>query len=421
MLSRLLTRIGLSRFAPRPRLPGVPVAAEAVATIDTAPHDLIGSMIDSLNALRDQALYRFEELPPQTVQAYYSDYWLAQVLNGGHSQFLHNSGRAPEIFEAVDGGLAAMGASEHRAIFARMRDWAATHPDEAAAQTGFSGGRASELDELDSRFYDLENLTPLAPILARWLAATDALRPVPRADIPQAIAAAARANPAAEHRAMARRIGQVRYMLTDPHYAGFGIAATRVPGWSALIALGGGSYREIEGRQQLAFHVETTSGPCFGVLDAQGARLYARHQPDNPVIDMQDPDDVSAAMRDGRMAAMKQPGVGALKAAVPAAELTRVTQLCRDMDAATAVDLLLRREKTDPGLKTVFVADATTGAPGRPDRLVLTVLLPQRMMTRSVGLFHNGAILVGPDGKQQIAKATRRAITRHAAHCAVDS
>ena len=60
-------------------------------------------------------------------------------------------------------------------------------PDDVSKQTGFEGGRAPLLDELDSLFYAADKAAPMINQSARWIASWPELRAVDDADYPEAI------------------------------------------------------------------------------------------------------------------------------------------------------------------------------------------------------------------------------------------
>jgi len=172
----------------------IAVPQTAVEAAAAQPAALVQATVNFVNALTGEAHYELGEIPAEAVQAYFCDYYLAQVNNGGHSQFVHNARMDPVAMDAIDTGLHAMNASELHAIFREMLDWASEHPQDAARQTGFEGGRAPELDVLDKRFYAAEAETPMTTLSAQWLLALKKLHPVPDGELAQRIADARQMN-----------------------------------------------------------------------------------------------------------------------------------------------------------------------------------------------------------------------------------
>ena len=92
-------------------------------------------------------------LPPDFAALYRVDYYNAQVRNGGHSQFIHNSGDALEDnLAAAARGAALLELPALETVIADCAAWCRANPEEAARQTGFDV-RAEALDPLDQRLY----------------------------------------------------------------------------------------------------------------------------------------------------------------------------------------------------------------------------------------------------------------------------
>ena len=139
-------------------------------TPDGAYH-MSAAIVDYVNDVQQAGVFARHEMPAKAMQAYHADYYLAQVNNGGHSQFIGNSGELLRTITAdALAGLEAMGRRWPTAKSCSR--WPhgppRTSPD-AGAQDGF-GVRAEPLDGLDTRFYAAEAETPIAPLAARWIA-----------------------------------------------------------------------------------------------------------------------------------------------------------------------------------------------------------------------------------------------------------
>ncbi|MGY4411512.1 hypothetical protein ACVWW4_003248 [Bradyrhizobium sp. LB7.1] len=145
-------------------------ALEAARSPEKADH-LTGAVVDYVNEIQSVGVYTAGELPAVAIQAYHADYYLSQVYNGGHSQFIGNTGL--EMLPTTSGdalaGLKAMGASAQHQILQEMIAWVEAHPGEAALQTGFEN-RAAALSALDRRFFAAERQQPMTQLAARWIA-----------------------------------------------------------------------------------------------------------------------------------------------------------------------------------------------------------------------------------------------------------
>src|SRR5947199_3879882 len=86
------------------------------SSASTDPYDIISSNIEVVNALFGEYLMP-EEIAPDALRSYYVDYYLAQVENGGFSQFVYNSRWSPLMNGLIREGLLAMKAVRHLALF----------------------------------------------------------------------------------------------------------------------------------------------------------------------------------------------------------------------------------------------------------------------------------------------------------------
>ncbi|MBA3393466.1 MAG: DUF4375 domain-containing protein, partial [Deltaproteobacteria bacterium] len=77
---------------------------------------VVESNISVVNALFGELL-RSDEIAPDALRSYYVDYFYAQMMNGGFSQFVYNSQWSPTVIDFVRTGLEAMGATTELAAF----------------------------------------------------------------------------------------------------------------------------------------------------------------------------------------------------------------------------------------------------------------------------------------------------------------
>lgn len=97
-----------------------------------------------------------EGLPGAFLDLYALDFYEAQVRNGGHSQFVGNSGgRLRANLEHALRGAQMLGMPELVQVLRECRDWCEANPVERDRQDGWSH-RAVVLDALDNRFYAME-------------------------------------------------------------------------------------------------------------------------------------------------------------------------------------------------------------------------------------------------------------------------
>jgi hypothetical protein len=346
---------------------------------------LTGAVVDYVNEIQRVGVYSGRELPAVAMQAYHADYYLAQVDNGGHSQFIGNTG--VEMLPTTSGdalaGLKAMGASAQHQILQEMIAWVEAHPGEAALQNGFEN-RAAELNALDDRFYEAERLQPMTPLAARWIANWPELRAVAQEQYASEIEQLAQLNPYLSHRLIWRGVRHISFQMTDRLQLTVAAACGTVmpdPELKAMVLPG--FDMDVEGQQCMAFGVKTNKGSRLCVFEEAGGRLYEL--------------------------ATRSPIVGARLSTVGADTIQNFSRIAEQHFAAEAIELLLRKSGLDPAamITALNVSDdraawyAVTGK---------TCVLIETLGDR--------ANVIGSDGKAALT-VTRAEIERHAAEAAV--
>lgn len=190
------------------------VSRESVQSKDE--YDVIWSNIDFLNALFKEHIKK-DEVSADALTSYYVDYYLAQMSNGGFSQFVYNSEWDVLIVEKVRRGLQVMGARQHLALF-----------EEGASQVSAMGegklksysrseyfGENRQRDQLasiDDRFFALKKKEDLIALNARWLKAHPKLIVIPRSEMPKEVSRRAAALPDQAARAARALADEPEYM-----------------------------------------------------------------------------------------------------------------------------------------------------------------------------------------------------------------
>jgi hypothetical protein len=106
---------------------GVPSPAAELMTIQSKIDEVTGFAYDlSRRHVRD------DEMPPKVINVSRVNFFVGEVLNGGFLQFVHNSKWDRSFVAGVRGGLTAIGAKEHLAVF----EGASRLIDEAYASGG---------------------------------------------------------------------------------------------------------------------------------------------------------------------------------------------------------------------------------------------------------------------------------------------
>lgn len=250
-------------------------ALEAAREPDKAEY-LTCAVVDYVNQIQRAGLYMRNELPAVAMQAYHADYYLAQVLNGGHSQFIGNTGA--EMLPMTSGdalaGLKAMGASAQHQILLEMMAWVEANPGEAAAQSGFTQ-RAAALEMLDARFYEAERRQPMTQLAAQWIASWPELRAVAQDQYTSEIEQIAQLQPHLSQRRIWRGVRQISFQMTDPLQITVAAACGAVtPEPELKLLVLPGSNMDVEGQQRMAFGVKTNKGARLCVFEEAAGRLY---------------------------------------------------------------------------------------------------------------------------------------------------
>jgi hypothetical protein len=346
---------------------------------------LTGAVVEFVNEIQRIGVYSGRELPAVAMQAYHADYYLAQVYNGGHSQFIRNTGikMLPTTSGDALAGLKAMGASAQHQILQEMIAWVEAHPGEAALQNIIEN-RPAALKALDNRFYEAERQQPMTPLAAQWIAGWPELNPVAKEQYASEIERVAQLNPYLSQRRIWRSVHGIRFQMTDSVQIAVAAAcgATTPDPELKLMVLSGFDI-DVEGEKCKAFGVKTDMGSRLCVVEEAGGRLY----------------EVAAV----------SPIVGARLSVVGADTIANFARVAEQNLAAEAIDLLLRKLDLDPAamITALRVSDdratwcAVTGKTG-----VMVETLADR------------GNVVEPDG-ELLLTVTRAEIERHAADAAI--
>jgi len=232
----------------------------------TEPFDIVSSNIEFVNALFGEHL-RADEIAPDGLRSYYIDYYLAQVNNGGFSQFVYNSHWSPLMNGFIREGLAAIKAQGHLALF-----------DESAALVERLGpdrlqtfleseyfGTNAERDALDAnndRFYDLSEAEDLLALNAAWLRGLPGLKVMAADEIKAEVARRGAALPDREARRRAALEAEPRYMKLIR-------ALSAKAGHELSHVTAGDPTHQHNGQRVLAWHFITDKGHHY-MVDAEG-------------------------------------------------------------------------------------------------------------------------------------------------------
>lgn len=189
-----------------------PVITELVLPQDAAtspdPYALIQCNIDFINHLLQNASFTPAQIIPEPYWSYQVDYYLCQVKNGGHVQYLHNSRiTTPQMKPAIESaqrGLAAMGAADFAEIYEDLLKIVSQEPIDEAA-----------IDSLDDRFWKLD-VNGMNKKNREFLLTLPSLRLVPTETWIAELEKLARLNPQFEERANEIRYERAQQEANDP-------------------------------------------------------------------------------------------------------------------------------------------------------------------------------------------------------------
>lgn len=180
---------------------------------------LVYGVIDYVNRIQQEARLMPGEYPEEASWAYCADYYLAQVNNGGHGQYAHNSGMMPRGLRDCRRGLEAMGATENLEIFDAFLEIMSADDDRASdirEGSGF-GDIDPEISELDDRFFELGY--KMLELNGKWLRTLPMLAPMPRTEMDAAFRALREQNPLAQAREDAAKQAQDKFESEDETYS----------------------------------------------------------------------------------------------------------------------------------------------------------------------------------------------------------
>ncbi|MGR4862827.1 DMP19 family protein [Caulobacter sp. LARHSG274] len=222
LVDRWAENIGIDRTYSYGRHLGLVAPEILVDERDVGPdgddYGPVQACIDFCNWCRHDAALRIDETCPDAWVAYYVDFYLAQVNNGGHGQFAHNLDMDPDALDSIARGLAAMGANDFLAVFEDFR--AAVDTDPALRRVTMEGGGFGKIppiiESLDDRFFKLDGTWRLIAQNAAWLMSLAAWTPLPVEALRARRAAVLASNPLYARRLAAREAHRRRAEPRDP-------------------------------------------------------------------------------------------------------------------------------------------------------------------------------------------------------------
>ena len=165
--------------------PNIIISKQSLDSDDA--YDVIYSNIDNLNALFERYV-EYNEVSTAALYSYFVDYYLAQVNNGGFSQFVYNTNWDAFVVKHVREGLQAMNATQHAALFGQSADLIEQFSHEQFEQflEGEYFGENEQqdiLNKFDDQFYALNDSDDLIEMNSQWLKSHPQLQLVDENDL----------------------------------------------------------------------------------------------------------------------------------------------------------------------------------------------------------------------------------------------
>ena len=303
------------------------------------PNPLVEATVSFVNFLHQQAQFNRFEIPAEATQIYHTDYYLAQVTNGGHAQFVGNAAAnlAYTMADVTD-ALRAMDATEHLKLVKTTAAWVAKNPDEADAQTGLDGGISPELAALDKPFYALEKTEGLRSLMADWIAELEIVQVVEDQLMPRVLEGIKTLNPNRRSRQSKSHIARLVNQLSNPLFLGLGMAGAAAKEIEPVVYVGNGSHREVDGTNQMTWFVQTTSAKRFGIATKAGVELRDYVDQNGQTM----PDSLQDTGLE-HITSFKPVSVGQVTSSVARTEIDAVKSVCEKLNAPIAIEMLLSR------------------------------------------------------------------------------
>jgi hypothetical protein len=250
--------------------------------------DIVESNVSFINALFDECLTE-AEVSAEALRSYYVDYYLAQVNNGGFSQFVYNSRWNPQCIEYVREGMRAMKAKQHLEVFEEGA--------ELVKKLGSKGlkaylaseyfGENTERDKLNGvndRFMDVEKKEDLLTLNAAWLRRHPKLLVLEVEEMKEEVRRRGQALPDREQRVAEARANEPRYMKLIR-------ALCERAGQKLERVTAGDPTRVHEGVRTLAWHFITDKGHHHMVDVGGKAIMFRGHSTTDRVCEIEAPDE----------------------------------------------------------------------------------------------------------------------------------
>jgi hypothetical protein len=248
--------------------------------------EIVSALIDEyVNPLMQRGYYLMHELPANAMRSYHTDYYLAQVANGGHRQFIHNSGVPPLMLKDICEGLAAIALEPYVGIFKDFEAFVTSDPERAARVAEHSNCELDPiLKDLDDRFFASDCYRTLMPANGRWLKGLPELKVVPDTEFEAAIENLIAANPGGKARKMAFERPRFSSQLQDTKLVAARLLGCERHIFSLDVGYGDPSAKALNGRSTIGWAIRTLEGPFTMFLLDDSALLCRQYTADGRLL-----------------------------------------------------------------------------------------------------------------------------------------
>ncbi len=384
------------------------------ARAGTDTESLAFDVFDFVHAMIWDGYYETNQINPKAIDLYHVEKYYGEIMNGGHSQFIHNTAAAEHSWNDALEALQAMGASKHEHILRRMMSWVEENPEEAAKQTGFTGGIAPYLDQLDEEFYEVNRESPLTDMTSRWALGWDELRAVDDEEFEHEIIKLTKLNPDRTREMASRRIDWLNRQITEWLYASTGMAAAAVPGDGGRRYLYSPLEAEVDGLDILICKIDTLDKTRWAVVSDSWTRIYEFLEENTEAKSQDDPeDDIHAAIRQKAAAWYGKGHAGAQLSEVDAARTEDIINLAISHDAAVALDLLLRNAGHEEETKVFVSAIRKSRIWPAPASVEWAIIIKDELLTARTSAIGASLTRENSDGTTLMLTVDAHQIAKH--------
>ncbi|OAI56542.1 hypothetical protein AYO49_00625 [Verrucomicrobiaceae bacterium SCGC AG-212-N21] len=253
------------------------------------PHAVVSSNVSFLNHLFKEH-FKEGEVSRDALRSYYVDYYVAQILNGGFSQFVYNSRWNAHVIQLVREGLQAMSATEHLKLFeesAKVLDKLSEADLKKYLERDYFGENPQRdaLNDPSDKFMALMKTEDLYALNGKWLRSLPHLTILSIEDMQAEIDRRAAAMPNREARV-------AEALASEPRFQKIIRALCARSGQKLSDITAGNPSHVYQGQRVLAWHFITDKGHHY-MVETGGKALMFNDESDKPIADVDAPAPVS--------------------------------------------------------------------------------------------------------------------------------